>query len=110
MGRLAEVHRARRVLPPGRGGLPRPVVDAEHRRRLLRAVIAVASEKGYAELTVADVVAAARVSRKAFYAQFADKQDCFVTATDEACALLFGRVEAAARAAPATADAESRLR
>lgn len=37
---------------------------------------------GYPATTVADVVARAEVSRSTFYAQFEDKEDCFVAAYD----------------------------
>lgn len=39
--------------------------------------------QGYAETTVGDVVAAARVSRNAFYELFADKEDCFLAAAEQ---------------------------
>jgi len=49
-----------------------------HRQRLLVAMAEVITQKGYAATTVADVVAAARVSRRTFYEHFADKQACFL--------------------------------
>lgn len=49
-----------------------------HRQRLLAAMAEVITQKGYAATTVADVVAAARVSRRTFYQHFADKQACFL--------------------------------
>jgi AcrR family transcriptional regulator len=67
-------------LPRGRTGLPAAAVRDAQRERLLRAVMATVAEKGYAAVTVGDIVAAARVSRKAFYAQFADKHACFLAA------------------------------
>ena len=39
-----------------------------------------AGEQGYADTTVGDVVARAAVSRSTFYAQFTDKQACFIAA------------------------------
>ncbi|WP_327085512.1 TetR/AcrR family transcriptional regulator [Nonomuraea sp. NBC_01738] len=36
------------------------------------------ARRGYAATSVPDVIAAARVSRNAFYAQFADKEACFL--------------------------------
>jgi AcrR family transcriptional regulator len=50
------------------------------RERMLDAVIEAVAEKGYAETTVADVVARAGVSRRTFYEQFEDKLDCFLEA------------------------------
>jgi AcrR family transcriptional regulator len=40
--------------------------------------------KGYADTTIADVVAKARVSRRAFYELFKDKEDCFRAACEQA--------------------------
>src|SRR4051795_12885085 len=42
------------------------------------------AEHGYAETTVLQVVATARVSRSSFYAFFDDKTDCFIAACDDA--------------------------
>src|SRR3954469_22084641 len=42
------------------------------------------AEHGYEATTVPEVVAAARVSRNAFYALFGDKLDCFLALCDEA--------------------------
>src|SRR6478672_6443881 len=50
------------------------------RERMLDAVVAAVAEKGYAEMTVADVVARAGVSRRTFYEQFDDRLDCFLAA------------------------------
>lgn len=46
----------------------------------MRATIA---ERGYSGTSVADVIKRAGVSRKTFYAQFTDKEDCFLTIYDE---------------------------
>jgi AcrR family transcriptional regulator len=67
-------------LPRGRARLPVDVVRREQRRRLMRAVISVVAAKGYAHATISDVVAAARVSRKAFYEHFRDLPHCFLSA------------------------------
>jgi AcrR family transcriptional regulator len=67
-------------LPSGRHGLPRELVARSQRLRLLNATIAVAGAEGYAATTVTAVIARANVSRKTFYEQFADKEDCFLAA------------------------------
>ena len=85
-------------------------VRASQRERLLRSVIAAVSESGYLAVTVADIVRPARVSRAAFYAHFADKEDCFRTATAEGRELLIARVVSATRALPAEARDEEVLR
>jgi len=50
----------------------------EHRGRLLRAMAHAVAEKGYAEVTIADVVKEAAVSRRTFYEHFHDKAECFI--------------------------------
>jgi AcrR family transcriptional regulator len=60
---------------------------AHQRQRLLRAVPAAVCAKGYLALTVEDICAEAGVSRRTFYENFRDKEDCFMTSyrqhTDE---------------------------
>jgi hypothetical protein len=52
----------------------------------------------------------ARVSRVAFYAHFADKEDCFLTATAEGRELMTARIVSATRALPGEARDEEVLR
>ncbi len=61
------------------------------RQRILAAMAAVSSEHGAATVTVAQVVARAGVSRRTFYELFADREECFMAAFEEAIA----RAEAA---------------
>ena len=70
-------------LPRGRHKLDAAEVRASQRARIARAMLEVVAEHGYDATTVAQVVAAARVSRNAFYEFFADKHDCFLTLTGE---------------------------
>lgn len=86
------------------------MVRAMQRERLLRAVIAAVASAGFHDVTVADIVSRARVSRAAFYAHFSDKQDCFLTATREGGQLMFDHVFAATRDIPPGASAEEVLR
>jgi AcrR family transcriptional regulator len=79
MGRLAEIH-TDRGLPRGRGSLDPADVASAQRERLLRAMVAATAELGYANVRIADVVDRARVSRQSFYAQFEDKEACFLAA------------------------------
>jgi AcrR family transcriptional regulator len=67
-------------LPRGRHALAPDDVLRDQRDRLLAAVPAVAAERGYEAMSVADIVKAAAVSRNAFYKNFRDKQDCVATA------------------------------
>jgi AcrR family transcriptional regulator len=109
-GDLARTHEGEPGLPRGRNGLPLEAVRAAQRGRLLRAAIAAVATTGFNDVTVADIVRGARVSKAAFYAHFADKEDCFLAATREGGELLVGRVAAAARQLPAGASAEDVLR
>jgi AcrR family transcriptional regulator len=61
-------------LPRGRHRLPAVDVAHNQRSRILQATAEITYEKGYAAVTVADIVATARTSRKIFYAHFRDKQ------------------------------------
>jgi AcrR family transcriptional regulator len=70
-------------LPSGRHGLSREHVVRSQRARLLGAAIAVAGADGYAAMTVSAVLARANVSRKTFYEQFADREDCFIAACED---------------------------
>lgn len=69
-------------LPSGRHNLPREFVINSQRDRLLDSMAQACSEKRYAEVSVADVVARARVSRSTFYEIFPDKEACFLAAYD----------------------------
>lgn len=75
--------------------------SSDQRARMLDAMTRAVAEKGYAAATVSDVVAGARVSRRTFYEQFDDKEDCFLAAYDLGATLLLGDVAEAVRAAHA---------
>ena len=75
-------------LPRGRHRLTREQVLASQRRRILGAVTEAVAQKGFARVTVADVIRQAGVSRETFYEQFTDKEDCFLAALDAAAATL----------------------
>src|SRR5579872_4417770 len=69
-------------LRPGPNGLPRGQVSEIQRSRMLTAAAEAVEEVGYARLTVAQVIARARVSRKTFYDLFEDREDCFLAVFD----------------------------
>ena len=69
-------------LPSGYTGLPRELVAASQRQRLLHGVTATVARKGYGPTTIADITRGARVSRDTFYEQFANKEACFLAAYD----------------------------
>jgi AcrR family transcriptional regulator len=91
MGSLAELE-AVRGLPRGRAKLDRNEVARAQRDRLLRAMTAAASELGYANVRIADVVDRARVSRQSFYEQFPDKEACFLAAHERGIELILERL------------------
>ena len=64
-------------LPRGRHRLPVEVVQRIQRERILHATAETIRAKGFANITVADVVASARVSRDVFYSHFHDRQEAF---------------------------------
>jgi AcrR family transcriptional regulator len=109
-GVLARTHEGEPGLPRGRSGLPLTAVREAQRERLLRAVIAAVGESGFRSVTVADIVRGARVSRAAFYAHFADKEECFLAATRQGGLLMADRVAAASRQEPKDATDETALR
>jgi AcrR family transcriptional regulator len=77
--RLAEVVRA---LPRHAHALSRRTVQQSQRWRLLEAVVEVTARAGYADATIADMIAVAGVSRKTFYEHFADKEAAFLATYD----------------------------
>jgi AcrR family transcriptional regulator len=109
-GVLARTHEGEPGLPRGRSGLPLDEVRQVQRARLLRSVIAKVGRSGFRDVTVADIVRGARVSRAAFYAHFADKEECFLAATRQGGILMADRVAAASRRLAANAGAEATLR
>ena len=70
-------------LPRGRHKLSPKVVLASQRDRILRAMLDCVAARGYSRTTVPEVVAAARVSRNAFYGFFSDKTACFLALCDD---------------------------
>jgi len=67
-------------LPRGRHGLPVGVVARSQRTRVIYGTAQVMMSKGYANATVADIVAAAGVARDVFYEHFTDKHHAFLEA------------------------------
>lgn len=88
-----------RVLPRGRHAAPREVVAESQRERMLVAMAEACATKGYANVAVADVIERARVSRRSFYEQFSNKEDCFLAAYDAGVAGLLEEIAAAEEAA-----------
>jgi AcrR family transcriptional regulator len=78
--------------PSGVRKLPSDLVSAVQRERLLAAMLRAASELGYREANVQDVIERAGVSRPTFYEHFANKEACFLAAFDATAARLRKRV------------------
>ncbi len=71
-----------RILPRGRHKLDPELVAASQRQRLLEAIVELVAEKGYAEVTIGEIVSRAGTAKRTFYDHFADKQQCFLAALD----------------------------
>lgn len=70
----------RRGLPRGENPISRSFVVHSQRERILDAVANLAAAKGYADLTIPDIVQEAAVSVQAFYEHFSGKEDAFLVA------------------------------
>lgn len=87
--------------PPGARAAARkaPVLAVDRkpsqRERLVTAMKHVACREGYAQVTIADVVAEAGVSRQTFYECFADKEDCFLAAYRQAAGKILAPLRSA---------------
>jgi AcrR family transcriptional regulator len=62
------------------------------RARILSAMFEVATERGAANVSVAHVVERSGVSRRTFYEQFSDREECFLATFEEALAYASERV------------------
>jgi AcrR family transcriptional regulator len=91
----SQAARGAHQLPPGRHGLSRSFVARNQRERILAAVGEEVSAKGYPEVSVADIVNRAGVSRRTFYELFDNKEEAFLAAYDEAAGRLVSSVRAA---------------
>ncbi len=70
------------------------LVDAQ-RARMLLALAEVGVERGAPNVTVSDIVARSGVSRRTFYEQFADREQCFMAAFERALGRLAARMHSA---------------
>jgi AcrR family transcriptional regulator len=104
---MATTHPLLQPLHEGPARLAPGDVAAAQRRRMLAAMVAAVAEKGYAAVSVTDVVSRARVSRATFYEQFTDRQDCFLAAFRACADHLAGAVAEGSDAEP---DPRRRLR
>jgi AcrR family transcriptional regulator len=79
------------------GGTPLPpaLSCVTQRERLLHGMAHTVARRGYAATPVADVLKTAGVSRRTFYEQFVDKEDCFIAAYDAIVTVATERLVAA---------------
>jgi AcrR family transcriptional regulator len=69
------------IKPPQRAqGLPRELVQRNQRQRLIAGAAEAVAERGFARVTVADIIRYAGVSRLTFYEHFANREDCLQAA------------------------------
>jgi len=73
---------------------------AGHRARLTGGLATAIAEKGYAAVTIADVVRVARVSKRTFYEHFPDKEACFLALYAETSDELIELIATSAATAP----------
>lgn len=98
-------------MPAGRHPLPREVMEAHQRDRVLDAATEVFAKRGYQATTIDHIVAAAKIGVGSFYSLFDGKQDCFLQAYDRIVAAAWDRIEAALPAArPWSEQAAAALR
>lgn len=69
-------------LPHGPHGMDREAVARHQRARIFGGMVESVYQRGYAATSVAHVIALAGVSRRAFYEQFSNKEECFLTTYD----------------------------
>ena len=68
--------------------------SADHRSRLLDALTLVLTDRAYSEVTIADIVARARVSRRTFYEQFENKDACLLALCERLSEQILGLIAA----------------
>jgi AcrR family transcriptional regulator len=71
-----------------------------HRLRLLDGMTAAVARKGYPAVTVADVVAAAGVSKRTFYEHFDTKEACLLACYDEGSSAMMTAIRQQLAAGP----------
>jgi AcrR family transcriptional regulator len=82
-------------LPRGRHSIPREVVLDNQRTRLLDGAGKALAERGFGDLSVAQITGEAGVSRSTFYVIFESKRECVLMAHRRAFEQLTARIEQA---------------
>lgn len=63
-----------------------------HRHRLLEGMTLAVARKGYAAVTISDVVAEAGVSKRTFYEHFSSKEDCLLACYLQATSVMLAAI------------------
>jgi AcrR family transcriptional regulator len=79
---------------------PPPYVAYSPPERIIRALAAVAGERGYPAMTIAEIASRASMSQATFYAHFADKEEALLAALDSAALQALAVMLPASRRAP----------
>jgi len=87
-----------RPLPSGRHGIPAGRVVEDQRRRILAALTELLAESSYAEGSIAEIVARARVSGYTYSKHFENRGACLLAAYDDVESRLWQRAADAAAA------------
>lgn len=80
---------------------------SDHHLRLMNALADALGERGYADVTIADIVARARVSKRTFYECFESKQACFLALCRYVSDSLMALIQSCAQPARAWSDVVS---
>ncbi len=83
------------ALPRGPQALPRRQVAEHQRERLFKAMVQCVDEHGYVATTISELVLSARVSRRSFYEQFRNKDECLLATYDTVVGRLGRRLSSA---------------
>lgn len=83
-------------LPRDARNLPRQFVVPHQRERIMRAVVDLSEDEGYAGIGIPAIAGRAQISNRTFYQHFASKHDAFMAVYDQAFGKLFARTWAAA--------------
>ncbi len=81
--------------PASRVGPSHEQIVEIQRSRLLAAAVAAVDALGYADTTVGDITARARVSRRTFYELFSNREECLAAVLEDVVALVRGEIAAA---------------
>jgi AcrR family transcriptional regulator len=95
LGRSGQPRHAKRHPSRERRASGQAARRADQRERLLAAITQLAIEGSAHDLTVAQIVALAGVSRPTFYEHFSDREECFVRALEPAAEALLSALETA---------------